>query len=74
MIVYPGDVIIVKLATAKYWRIIYLHFAMTMAADKPPTYLTTAHVGYRFFSTTKKKPFFWTGTSWVDATGAAATP
>lgn len=38
---------------------------------KRPTYLDNANdVGYVYFDSTLGKPIYWTGTKWVDATGA----
>ena len=31
--------------------------------------LTSDDIGYQYFDTTLKKPLFWDGTNWVDATG-----
>ena len=35
-----------------------------------PTLYTGGHKGYQFFDTTLNKPIWWTGSAWVDATGA----
>lgn len=32
---------------------------------------TVTQIGFYYFDTTLGKPIFWSGTQWVDATGAA---
>lgn len=38
--------------------------------DRPSKYLNNTTVNYQYFDTTLNKPIWWTGTKWVDATGA----
>ena len=54
------------------------HFALTKdisiaaptiyALDKSPT--KEFPIGFQYFNTTLNKPIWWTGTVWVDSTGA----
>ena len=40
------------------------------SSSNRPLNLTTTDVGYQGFDSTLKKPIWWTGSAWVDATGA----
>jgi hypothetical protein len=53
------------------WRLSRQRFIKDTTANRPT--LGTADVGYQYFDTTLDadgKPIWWTGTAWVDATGA----
>jgi hypothetical protein len=45
------------------------HFTNLPHGDVRPQ-LTARYKGVEFFDTTLNKPIYWTGTAWVDATGA----
>ena len=42
-------------------------FNVGTTAQRPTVGL---YVGFQFFDTTLKKPIWWNGSAWVDATGA----
>ena len=59
-------------ATASKWKDVNGYKPAPSSGDTRPT-MGVDDIGYQFFDTTLNKPIYWTGTAWVDATGATVS-
>ena len=48
----------------------HIHGIISAGNSRPILSENTYNIGFQYFDTTIDKPIWWTGTKWVDATGA----